>query len=154
MLAMCYQEALQENGCLDLLELQDALQHLSWKAASTNEVTFACYLASKLDIRVERDPFRPDFIASAPDATMAALSCQVKLPLSIQIEGAMTTAKCLKTEPDFTMTILAGDRQHSILLDGQAQKPGLPSLHECISRSYGQARWLYELSGIAADPEI
>jgi len=142
MLAMCYQEALQENGCLDLLELQDALQHLSWKAASTNEVTFACYLANKLDIRVERDPFHPDVIASAPDATLAALAYQVKLPLSIQIEGAMTTATCLKIEPDFTMTILAGDRQHSILLDGQAQKPGLPSLHECVSQSYGQARWL------------
>jgi len=48
MLALCYQEALQENGCLDLLELHDASQHLSWKAASTNEVTFACYLANKL----------------------------------------------------------------------------------------------------------
>jgi len=53
MLSICYQEALQENGCLDLLELQDASQHLSWKAASTSEVTFACYLANKLDIRVE-----------------------------------------------------------------------------------------------------
>ena len=31
MLALSYQEALQENGCLDLLELQDASQHLSWK---------------------------------------------------------------------------------------------------------------------------
>ena len=36
MLALCYQEALQGNGCLDLLELQDASQHLSWKAARTN----------------------------------------------------------------------------------------------------------------------
>ena len=47
---MCYQEALQESGCLDLLELQDASQHLSWKAASTNEVTFACYLANMMMI--------------------------------------------------------------------------------------------------------
>jgi len=29
MLALCYQEALRENGFLDLLELQDASQHLS-----------------------------------------------------------------------------------------------------------------------------
>jgi len=29
MIALCYQEALQEDGCLDLLELQDASQHLS-----------------------------------------------------------------------------------------------------------------------------
>jgi len=51
------------------------------------------------------------------------------------------------------MTIQVGDRQHSIPLDGQARNPGLPSLRECISRSYGQARWLYELPGMATDPE-
>jgi len=33
--------------------------------------------------------------------------------------------------------------------DGQAQNPGLPSLCEYISHSYGQARW----PGMAADPE-
>ena len=51
------------------------------------------------------------------------------------------------------MTILAGDRQYSIHLDGQAQNPGLPSLCDFISHSYGQARWLYELLGMATDPE-
>jgi len=51
------------------------------------------------------------------------------------------------------MTIQVGDRQHSIPLDGQAQNPGLPSLRECISRSYGHARWLYELPGMVTDPE-
>ena len=65
----------------------------------------------------------------------------------------MMATICLKTESDLTMTILAGDRQLSILLDGQAQNLGLPFLRECISRSYGQARWLYELPGIAADPD-
>ena len=52
MLALCYKEALQENGCLDLLELQDASQHFSWKAASANEVTFACYLANQFYMQV------------------------------------------------------------------------------------------------------
>ena len=65
----------------------------------------------------------------------------------------MITATCFKTGLDSTMTILAGDRQHSKLLDGQAQHPGLPSLCESISRSYGQARWLYKLPGMAANPE-
>ena len=65
----------------------------------------------------------------------------------------MLTATCLKTGLDSTMTMQVGDRQHSIHLDGQARNPGLPSLRECISRSYGQARWLYELPGMATDPE-
>ena len=115
--SLCYQQALQENGYLDLLELQDASQHLSWKAASANEVTFACYLANKLDIRVEWELFHPDLIASAPDATLSALACQVKLPLSIQIEAVVLTATCRDTGLDFTMTIQVGDRQYSIPVD-------------------------------------
>jgi len=115
---------------LRALRASDASQHLSWKAASTNGVTFACYVANTLDIRVEWDPFHPDLIVSAPDATLAALTCQVKLSLSKQMEGAMIVTTCLETEPDSTMTILAGDRQQSVLLDGQAQNPGLLSLRE------------------------
>jgi len=75
MLELTYHEALADNGCLNLLELQDAAQHLGWKRASTNEVTFACYLASKLEIRVEWDPFNPDLIVSAPHMTLATLAC-------------------------------------------------------------------------------
>ena len=74
MLAISHREALHEHGCLNLLELQDATQYISWKQASKNEVTFACYLVNKLDIRVEWDPFNPDLIASSPDATLAALA--------------------------------------------------------------------------------
>ena len=148
-------EKAEANGvcCLDLLELQDASQLLSWKAASADEVTFACYLANKLDIRVDWERFHPDLIASAPDATLSVLTCQVKLPLSIQIEGVMLTATCLKTRLDFTMTTQVGDQHHSIHLDGKARNPGLPSLRDFISHSYGQARWLYELKGMATDPE-
>jgi len=62
-------------------------------------------------------------------------------------------AICLKTESVLTLTILAGDRQHSIFLNGQAQNPGLRSLRECIFRSYDQARWLYELPVMATNPE-
>jgi len=54
MLEISHREALQDNGCLNLLELQDTAQHLSWKKASTNEVTFACYLANRLDIHTGR----------------------------------------------------------------------------------------------------
>jgi len=108
----------------------------------TYEVTFACYL----DMRVEWESLHPDLIVSAPDATLSALACQVKLLLSIQIEGVMLTATCLKTGPDSTMTIQVFKGQtYSIPLDGQARNPGLPSLRECVSHSYGQARWLYEL---------
>ena len=151
MLAISHREALHEHGCLNLLELQDATQYISWKQASKNEVTFACYLANKLDIRVEWDPFNPDLIASSPDATLAALACHVKLPLLIQIEGEMTSVVCSTVESEEAIKVASGVMQYSILIDGQARNPGLPSLRECISRNYGQARWLYELPGMATD---
>jgi len=153
MLELTYREALSDNGCQDLLELQDVAQHLGWKRASTNEITFACYLASKLEIRVDWDPFNPDLIASAPNTTLATLACQVKLLVLIQVEGAMVNATCLRMGPDDTIVIGAGTSQHTIQVDGQARNPGLPSLRECISRSYGQAQWLYELPGMANDPD-
>jgi len=137
MLEISYREALQDNGCLNLLELQDTAQHLSWKKASKNEVTFACHLASLLDIRVEWNPFHPDPIASTPNTTLAALACQVKLPIYIQIEGVMTTAVCFQVNSDLRITIVAEDKHHSIHIDGQVKNPGMSSLRECISRSYG-----------------
>jgi hypothetical protein len=36
----------------------------------------------------------------------------------------MAAAVCFKVASDLTMTIVAGDRQHSILLDGEAKPPG------------------------------
>jgi len=65
----------------------------------------------------------------------------------------MVTAICSKMGPDDTLVIVAGANQHTIPVDGQARNPGLSSLRECISRSYGQAQWLYELPGMANDPE-
>jgi len=121
MLEISQREALQDNGCLKLLKLQDTAQPLSWKKVSTNEVTCACYLASKLDIRVEWDPFHPDLVVSSPNATLAALACRVKLSLLIQIEGGLIASK---VNSDNTITFMAGgERQHPILLDGQAKTP-------------------------------
>ena len=77
-----------------------------------------------------------------------------ELPLSIQIEGVMLTATCWDTGLDSSMTTQVRDRRYSLPVDGLARNPGLPSLLECISRSYGQAQWLYELPGMATDPEL
>ena len=49
-----------------------------------------------------------------------------KLPLSIQIEGAMITDTCLKTGLDSRMTIRAGDKEHSILLTDR------PRTQDCL----------------------
>jgi len=52
MMQLAYQEALQDNACSSLLELQNEAGLLSWNKAGENEFTFACYLANKLEIEV------------------------------------------------------------------------------------------------------
>ena len=92
MLEITYQEALNDNGRFNLLKFQDTAQHLGWKHASAIKLTFACYLAHILDIRVEWDPFIPELISFAPNIQLALLACQAKLPISIQMEGTMVKA--------------------------------------------------------------
>ena len=100
--------------------------------------------------RVGTLPPRPYCVRSRRYSVSPCMPSQAP---AVQIGEVMLTATCRDTGLDSTMTIQVGDRQHSIPVDGQARNPGLPSLRECISRSYGQARWLYELPGMATDPE-
>jgi len=66
----------------------------------------------------------------------------------------MMAVACLKVNSDLRITIAAEYQHYSILIDGQAKNPGLPSLRECISHSYGQARWRHDLPGMAVDPSF
>jgi len=50
MMRLAYQEALTDNACSNLLELQKEAGSLSWNKAGENEFTFACYLANTLEI--------------------------------------------------------------------------------------------------------
>ena len=49
---LAYQEALTDNACSNLLELQKEAGLLNWNKAGENEFIFACYLANKLEIEV------------------------------------------------------------------------------------------------------
>jgi len=52
MMRLAYQEALTDNACSNLLELQKEAGLLNWNKAGENEFIFACYLANKLEIEV------------------------------------------------------------------------------------------------------
>ena len=49
---LAYQQALTDNACSNLLELQKEAGLLSWNKAVENELTFACHLANKPEIEV------------------------------------------------------------------------------------------------------
>jgi len=52
MTKLAFQDALTDNACSNLRELQKEAGLLSWNKASEHEFTFACHLANKLDIEV------------------------------------------------------------------------------------------------------
>ena len=65
-----YHEALTQNGCANLLELQQAAKLMTWKMASKNESTFACHLILKIDIQVLWDSFNKNTFASVTSYTL------------------------------------------------------------------------------------
>jgi len=135
---LAYQEALTDNACSNLLELQK----VSWNKAGENEFTFACYIANKLEIEVVWEPFNEYTISSTPNITLATLYIKVGLQLSVQILGEEVSVKCLSIEaPGFIVTTT----DHSLQIDGQSRSPGHPSLRESITTTYGVVVWLAQL---------
>jgi len=142
MIRLAYQEALTDNVCSNLLELQKEAGLLSWNKAGENEFTSACYLANKLEIEVVWEPFNEYTISSTPNITLATLSIQAGLELRVQIRGEQMSVKCLSTETaGFIVTTIDQGRLRSLQIDGQSRSPGLPSLREAIDttleRRYG-----------------
>jgi hypothetical protein len=148
MMRLAYQEALTDNACSNLLELQKEAGLLSWNKAGENEFTFACNLANKLEIEVVWEPFNEYTISSTPNITLATLSIKAGLQLSVQILGEQMSVKCLEIETaGFIVTTTDQGRLHSLQIDGQSRSPGLPSLREAIATTYGAAVWLAQLPG-------
>jgi len=148
MMKLAYQEALTDNACSNLLDFQKEAGLLSWNNASENEFTFACYLANKLEIEVVWEPFNEYTISSTPNITLATLSIKAGLQLRVQIRGEQVSVKCLSIKAvGFIVTTADQGRLHSLQIDGQSRSPGLPSLREAITTTYGAVVWLAQLLG-------
>jgi len=138
MMKLAYHEALTDNACSNLLELQKEAGLLSWNKAGKNEFTFACHLANKLEIEVLWEPFNEYTISSTPNITLATLFSKAGLQLKIQIRGEQVSVKCLSIEAAGFITTTTGQgRLHSLQIDGQSSSLGLPSLREAINTTYG-----------------
>jgi len=95
-------------------------------------------------------------ISAAPNITLCTLSIQAGLQLRIQILGEQKLVKCLSIDvADFITTTTDHGMLHSLQIDGQARSPGLPSLREAITTTYGSAVWLSQLLGFpSARPAV
>ena len=151
MMKLAYHEALTDNACSNLLELQKEAGLLSWNKAGENKFTFACHLANKLEIEVLWEPFNEYTISTTPNITLATLSIKEGLQLKIQNWGELKMqiqvfVKCLSIEAAGFITTTTGHRRlHSLQIDGQSRSPGLPSLREAITTTSKAAVWLSQL---------
>jgi len=103
---------------------------------------------NKLEIEVLREPFNEYTISSTPNITLTTLSIKAGLQLRIQIRGEQVSVKCLSIETaGFIMTTTDQERLHSLQIDGQSRSPGLPSVREAITTTYGAAVWQSQLPG-------
>jgi len=145
---LAYQDALTGNARTNLLELQKEAALLSWNKAGENEFTFVCHLANKLEIEALWDPFNENTISAAFNITLATLSVEAGLQPRIQILGEQVPIKCLSIDAaGFITTTIDQGKLHSLQIDGQAHSPGLPSLTEAITATYGAAVWLSRVGG-------
>jgi len=148
MMKLAYQEALTDNACSSLMELQKEAGLLSWNKAGENEFTFACHLANKLDIEVQWEPFNEYTISASPNITLATLAIKARLQLQIQAKGEQVQVRCLSIDATgFLITSTDQGEEYRLQIDGQAKSPGLPSMREAITTTYRAAIWLAQLPG-------
>jgi len=133
MMKLAYQEALTNNACPNLLELQKEAGSLGWNKVGKNEFTLACYLPNELEIEVLWDPFNEYTISAAPNIALATLSIKAGLQLKIQILGVQVLVKCLSIDVAGFITTTA---DHGRLYSLQIRSLGLPSFREAIATTY------------------
>ena len=95
-----YKDALEKHGCLDMEDLQFEAEFLSWDQAGQNSFTFACHLTSTIGIRVNWDPFNPDWIASAANADLAQVMINTQHPIHIKLKNEQKLATVVEAKEE------------------------------------------------------
>ena len=93
-----YKDTLEKHGCLDMEDLQFEAEFLTWDQASLNSFTFACHLTSTIGIRVHRDSFNLDWIASAANVDLAEVMINTQHPIHIHLQNEQKWATVVETK--------------------------------------------------------
>ena len=81
-------------------DLQFEAELLTWDQASQNSFTFACHLTSTIGIRVNWDPFNPDWIALAANADLAQVMINTQHPIHIQLKNEQKWATVVEAKEE------------------------------------------------------
>ena len=81
-------------------DLQFKAEFLTWDQAIQNSFTFACHLTSTIGIRVNWDPFNPDWIASAANTHLAQVMIDTQHLIHIQLNNGQKWAQVVGTREE------------------------------------------------------
>jgi len=132
-----YKDTLEKHRCLDMEDLQFESEFLTWDQASQNSFVFACHLTSTLGIRVNWDPFNPDWIASAANISLAQAMIITQHLVHIQYKNERIWAKVVEVSAEGKLVTMRTDRGDifRIKTEGQDTTTGYPTLREAIQRT-------------------
>jgi len=102
LLLLEYKEALSTWGCHDLAELQRAVasNKLTWRQATTNRYTYACFLANMLNITLVWEPFPKEAIWCTPSTQLAQLLIELRAHLIIPGQDPAQRFLCLDIQDE------------------------------------------------------
>jgi len=130
-----YKDALEKHGCLDMEDLQFEAEFLTWDQAGQNSFTFACHLTSTIGIRVNWDPFNPDWIASAANADLAQVMINTQHPIHIQLKNEQKWATVVEAQEESKLVKMRAENGDTFMMktEGQDTTTGYPTLREAIT---------------------
>ena len=116
-------------------DLQFEAEFLTWDQAGQNSFTFACHLTSTIGIRVNWDPFNPDWIASAANADLAQVMINTQHPIHIQLKNEQKWAKVVEIKDEGKLVKMRTDNGDTFMMKTEDTTTGYPTLREAIQRT-------------------
>jgi len=118
-------------------DLQFEAEFLTWDQARQNSFTFACHLTSTIGIRVNWDPFNPDWIASAANADLAQVVINTQHPIHIQLKNEQKWATVVEAKDEGKLVKMRTGNGDTFMMktEGQDIITGYPTFREAIERS-------------------
>jgi len=119
-------------------DLQFETEFLTWDQASQNTFAFARHLTSTSGIRVNWDPFHPNWIASATNIDIAQAMITTQHLVNIQHNDEWRRAQTMEVSADGKQVTMRFEGGETVVMktEGQDTTTGYPTLREAIQRTF------------------
>jgi len=152
LLLLEYNEALDTWDCHDLAELQRAVasNKLTWRQATTNRYTYACFLANMLTITLVWEPFPKEAIWCTPSTQLALLLIELRAHLIIPGQDPAQKFLCLdiQNEADTMQLQSLSGLKLTLSLNPRAGRSTSATLREALAITFPAVRDIHQLRAV------